>query len=142
MGADDVINYKQYDVAEKVMALTDEAGCDVVFDCVGGESFKTCLDCVGPFGRLVTILPPPDDASIGKLFMKNASVHQEFMGARSMFGWRPEHQGQTLATIAELVDAGKLKPHVSHEFELDDLAKAHQQQETNHTVGKIVVKVK
>lgn len=142
LGADEVINYKQQDVTEVVMKLTDDAGCQVVFDCVGGDVFKQSIGLVAGWGRLVTILPPPDDAPIGQLFMKNGSIHQEFMGGRLIMNHHPEHQGQILQTITELVDANQLRPHISHEFALSELAQAHQQQETNHTQGKIVVKVR
>ncbi|HEX7010607.1 MAG TPA: zinc-binding dehydrogenase [Phycisphaeraceae bacterium] len=141
LGADVVINYAQEDVVRRVMEETNNQGCSVVLDAVGGEVFVQSLDCVAVHGRLVTILPPPPDAPIAKLFLKDATIAQEFMGAPAMFNTHPEAQGQILQTVAELVEARKLMPHVSHVFPLEELPKAHQQQETRHTVGKIAIEV-
>ncbi len=141
-GAHTVINYKQEDVVERVMAETEGRGCDVVFDTVGEEVFNLSLECVAVHGRLVTILPPPEDAPIQKLFLKDATIAMEFMGASTMYGTRPQRQGEILQTIAEFSDVGKLRPHVSHTFALDELSAAHRQQETGHTHGKIAVTVK
>lgn len=141
-GADAVINYREQDVAQWVEEETDGLGCEVVFDTVGGEVFNLSLDCLGVHGRLVTILPPPQNAPIQKLFVKDATIALEFMGAPTMFGTRPHRQGEILQTVTELVDAGKITPHISHSFDLEQLPDAHRQQETGHTHGKITVSVK
>lgn len=142
LGADVVINYREEGVVERVKEETGGELCPVVLDTVGGEVFKQSLDCVAVDGRLVTIVGAPRDADLDKLKPKSASVHFEFMGASTMWGVRPERQGQTLRTVTEMVEAGKLTPHVGHVFPLDDLAKAHEQQESGHTTGKIVVTVR
>ena len=141
-GADVIIDYSQEDVVERVNEETDGRGCNVVFDTVGDEVFNLSLDCVGVHGRLVTILPPPENAPIQKLFMKDVTLALEFMGATTMFGTYPQRQGEILQTVSELVDAEQLKPHVSHTFPLEQLPDAHRQQETGHTHGKIAVTVK
>lgn len=139
LGADVVINYKSEDVAKRVLEETDGRGCNVVFDTVGGDVFTQSIELVAIDGRLVTIVGVPADAPVDRLKLKSASVHLEFMGAATMFGVRPQRQGQTLRTVTELVEAGRLAPHVSHSFPLADLAAAHRQQETGHTTGKIVI---
>jgi len=142
MGADLVIRYDKQNVIETVNNATDNTGCAVVFDTVGGDVFNTSIDCLAVHGRLVAILPPPDDAPLQKLFIKDATIALEFMGAATMFNTHPRSQGQILSTVTELVEADKLRPTVSHTFTLDQLADAHRQQETGHTHGKIAVTVK
>lgn len=141
-GADVVIDYRHEDVPARIEQETAGRGCDVVFDTVGGAVFNQSLDCVAVHGRLVTILAPPAEAPIHKLFVKDATIGMAFMGATTMFGTYPHRQGEILATVSELVDAGKLAPHVSHRFALEELPAAHRQQETGHTHGKIAVGVK
>ena len=141
LGADRVIRYDKQDVVKTVQDATDGKGCAVVFDTVGGQVFNTSVDCLAVHGRLVAILPPPDDAPMQKLFIKDATIVLEFMGAPTMFHTHPEAQGQLLSTVTELVEAGKLRPTVSHTFALDQLADAHRQQETGHTHGKIAITV-
>ena len=142
LGADVVINYREEDVVERVMAETGGKGCGVCFDTVGKKAFSQCMDCLAVDGRLVTIVNVPEEADVNALKMKSASLHLEFMGAATMQNVRPERQGQTLRTVTELVEAGRLKPHISSRFALEDLAEAHEQQESGHTTGKIVVQVK
>lgn len=142
LGADAVINYEKENVVEHVMELTEGKGCPVVFDTVGGDVFMQSMDCLAVHGRLVTIVQPKEDASITKLFRKDASIHLEFMGAPTMHGTRPSSQGGILKTVSELVEADRLKPHIHKTYKLADLAEAHRQQETRHTTGKLVVEVK
>jgi NADPH:quinone reductase-like Zn-dependent oxidoreductase len=54
-------------------------------------------------------------------------------------GVEPDHTG--LEKLAELVDAGQLRPHVEHVLPLAEAAKAHELAETGHTKGKIVLTV-
>jgi len=142
LGADVVINYREEDWAERVMQETGGKGCEVVLDCVGGETFVNALDCVTVNGRLVSIVHTKTDQIAPKLFKKNATLHLEFMGVPPIYGINLESHGEILRTVAELVDAGKLKPHVSKVYDLKDLADVHREQETGHVTGKLVVKVK
>ena len=42
-GADELINYSDGQLKEKVKALTDNRGADVIYDPVGGELFDQCM---------------------------------------------------------------------------------------------------
>ncbi len=46
-----------------------------------------------------------------------------------------------LAELTKLVEAKQLKPVISQQLPLAELAKAHQTIETGHTRGKIVMRV-
>lgn len=141
-GADEVINYKQHDVAERVKELTDGRGCDVGLDCAGGEAFKQVVAAAAPEARVATIVGVPKDSDLSPLFLRNASLFTVFIGSAGLFGGVEPRHAQMLEEAADLIDAGQLKPHVSHTFPLEDLAKAHEQQETAHTTGKIAIVVK
>lgn len=142
VGADEVVDYKTEDVIKRVVEITAGKLCAVVFDTVGGDTFNLSLRCIGYYGRVVTIVPGIPTDHINSLFAKSASVHLEYMGLPTMFDVEPQRQGAALAEIAKLVDAGKLKPIVSHRLKLADLGEAHQLQESNRTIGKIVIEVK
>jgi len=140
MGADAIINYRNQDVTERVKALTDGAGCPVVFETVGGENTTTSIECTAVHGRLVTIgRDMGSDPPLGDLFIKSASLHFEFMGAANIFGVGQAKQGEILRTAREYVDAGKLTPHISQRYPLQQLPEAHKQQETQHILGKLVI---
>lgn len=49
--------------------------------------------------------------------------------------------GNTLAVIARLLEAGNVRVHVDQIFALEQIAEAHRAMESGHTRGKIVLKV-
>ena len=50
LGADHVIDYKQEDVAERVLALTQGKGVDAIFDHAGGPNFTDYLKLLADAG--------------------------------------------------------------------------------------------
>jgi NADPH:quinone reductase-like Zn-dependent oxidoreductase len=122
LGADVAIDYstsKFEDIAKDV---------DVVLDTIGGETQERSLAVLKKGGMLVSIVQPPDQAKAKELGIRAA-----------IFLAHPD--GAELAEIAKLVDAGSLKPTVSKTFPLSEAAKAHEQIETKHTKGKLVLEV-
>ena len=142
LGADVVINYSEEDFVKRVERETEGIGCPIILDAVGGQTFDRSLDCLAVDGRIITVVGTPSPDITRKLFRKNATLYFEFMGAPTYYGVHPERQGENLRAVTKLVDEGKLKPHVSRVFALDDLAEAHRLQESGHVTGKIVVRVK
>lgn len=142
LGAHEVIDYKQSDFVARVNELTDGRGACVVFDTVGGENFKRSIECVAPLGQLVTILgsDPGDRAQL--LANRGITVHYEFMGVRVGYGIQPERQGAILRSVAQLVDGGLLRAHVSQRLPLEKVAEGHRQIESGHTLGKVVIEVR
>jgi NADPH:quinone reductase-like Zn-dependent oxidoreductase len=142
LGADVVIDYGKENFVQRVQKETKDGGCPVVLDTVGGETFDRSLDCVAVNGRLITVVGTPSVEIPQKLFRKNATLYFEFMGVPTVYGVRPESQGEILRAAAKLVDEGKLKPYVSRVIGLEELAEGHRWQESQHVTGKIVVRVK
>jgi NADPH2:quinone reductase len=140
--ADVVIDHATTDFVAEVRRLSGGRGADVVIDTVGEETFRRSIDCVAPGGQIVTILASnPGDRSPTLLY-RSITVHYEFMGARVAYDLDPGRQGAALAALADLVDRGDLRPHVSARFPLERLADAHRQIETGRTMGKIAVLVR
>jgi len=140
-GADQVINYREVDVAEAVQKATKGVGCHAVLDCVGGQGITDLLDCIAPGGQFATITPVPDDVATSPLFTSDASLHQVFMPACVVYDAGPEHHSSILRQAAGLVDEGLIKPHVTQckPFNLENLRDAHEQQAAGHVHGKIVL---
>ncbi|MGA2401697.1 MAG: zinc-binding alcohol dehydrogenase family protein [Syntrophobacteraceae bacterium] len=55
MGIDITLNSESDDIVNRVKQLTEGAGVDVVFDCVGGPLFEAALNSLGTGGRQVNI---------------------------------------------------------------------------------------
>jgi NADPH2:quinone reductase len=139
--ADEVIDYSKTNVVEHVKAITAGKGLPVVFDTVGGDVFQQSLDCLAFNGQLVTILGSNTGDRGQTLLYRNVSIHYEFMGVPTWQEIEPERPGQILTGISRLVDAGLLRPHVSHRFPLERVADGHRQVETGRTIGKVAITV-
>jgi NADPH2:quinone reductase len=55
LGADTVIDYRSEDIAESVLAATRGQGANVVYDPVGGETFKSATKCIAHEGRILAV---------------------------------------------------------------------------------------
>lgn len=138
------------DFREQVKAFTHGRGADVVFDPVGGDVFDESLRCIAAEGRILPIgfasgRVPQIPANI--LLVKNISVLGLNYG--SYIGWgltdeRRAHAPRVQAMMAQLFDwtlAGKLRPTVSHCFELARYAEAMEVVLARGGTGKVVLKI-
>ncbi|RMI28315.1 NADP-dependent oxidoreductase [Nocardia stercoris] len=123
LGADEVIDYQSVDFTEVVHDV------DIVFDSVA-DGLRS-LRVLKPGGVLVTILEhmnPELEATVKAGGFRFAGVSVE-----------PDYAA--LEAVAELVDAGELRPTVAETFPLADVAKAHELVASGATVGKVVLTV-
>jgi NADPH:quinone reductase-like Zn-dependent oxidoreductase len=122
LGVDQAIDYtttKFEDVAN---------GVDVVFNCVRADALARSYGVLKKGGVIVSITQDPDQTECAKHSTRCSSV-----------GAHPD--AKVLEELTKLIEAGKMKPIVSQTLPLADASKAHQQIETHHTLGKIVLKV-
>ena len=141
MGADQVINYRRENVADAVLAWTQDQGVDVALDIMGGAVFQDTFRAMAHYGILVTLLDPGTDIDWKEARNRNLRIGFELM-LTPMLKHLPAaraHQGEILDRCAALADAGKLNIEVSQSLPLDEAAKAHQQIESGHTRGKLVL---
>ncbi len=54
-GADILINYTEKDLKEAIKEATNGKGADVVYECVGGDTFHACSRSMGWNGRLLVV---------------------------------------------------------------------------------------
>lgn len=137
-----VIDYRSEDFVARVKELTSGQDVPVVFDTVGGDTFKRSIECISPLGQLVTITASDPGAAAPSLLYKSITVHYEFMGARVAYNLQPEKQATILSTVAHLVDNKQLNVHVSKTWKFEELVEAHRAIETSRTIGKMAVVVK
>jgi NADPH:quinone reductase-like Zn-dependent oxidoreductase len=122
LGADRVIDYNAVDFTKAV------AGCDVVFDTVGGEVQVRSYDVLKPGGRLVWIAAAPPgfapsrrDVEVLRPNVARDRAHLERMKA--------------------LYAAGTVWPPAITRYKLADAAEAHRVSEGRHLQGKLVLEV-
>lgn len=142
LGAEHVLNYREADIAGSVMNITKGLGAGLIMDNAGGECFSRSLDYLSQNGHICTILPVAVDEQQGyQLLLKNITLSYQFMGGRRDAGQQENVQGKVLQKLVEMVECGQLRPHVSKIYDWHDLARAHEEMERGHVMGKLVVRV-
>jgi NADPH:quinone reductase len=144
LGAEKIINHKTQNFVQKTLNWTDGRGVDVVFDTVGGETFLKSLNAARVYGKVVSLLSTPlslADTQLARL--RNLTLGYELMLTPQAKGLSDDriHQRKILEQGAAMVDAGKLKVHVSHRLPLEQAAEAHRMIEAGGMVGKIVLTI-
>ena len=147
LGADVVIDYNAQDF-EKVLS-----GYDLVLNSQDDKTLRKSLNVLKPGGHLVSISGPPDPAfakSIGlnpflKLVIAFLSRSVRKAAKRLGVGFTflfMRAEGQQLAEIAKLIDAGIIKPVIDKVFPFEMTGEALAYVETGRAKGKVVIRVK
>ena len=139
-GADLLIDYTREDLKERVKALTDGAGADVVYDPIGGPYTEAALRATSFGGRLLVIgfaageIPRiPTNLTL----LKGCSIVGVFWGM-AMARDRARMTGQLEEILAWVAD-GSLKPHVHATYPLARALDALRDVEQRRVQGKVVV---
>jgi NADPH:quinone reductase-like Zn-dependent oxidoreductase len=122
LGADVVIDYN----TQKFEEIAKDV--DVVLDSIGGDTQDRSFAVLKKGGILVSIVGPVSPQKAAEHGVRGKSMLVQPSAAQ-------------LAEIGALIDQEKVKVVVSHIMPLADAAKAHEQSQTGHTRGKIVLKV-
>lgn len=108
-------------VAERVREIAPD-GVDAVVDFIGGEDWQASLDVLAQAGRVASI----------------ADVAVKEHGGRYVFV-RPV--AADLSTLADLIEAGSVKPVLAETYPLERAAEAFAANIEGHTRGKIAITV-
>jgi NADPH:quinone reductase-like Zn-dependent oxidoreductase len=123
LGAHRVIDYNAEDFTKSV------AGCDVVFDTVGGEVQVKSYSVLRPGGRLVWIAAAPAG------FVPS---HKDIEVLRPRVARDRTH----LERMKMLYEEGAVWPPAVTSYKLADAAEAHRVSESRHLQGKLVLMVR
>ncbi|BCX04238.1 MAG: NAD(P)H quinone oxidoreductase [Candidatus Roseilinea sp.] len=141
LGATHAINYKQEDFAERVLALTEGRGADVVLDFVGAPYWNANLRAMAMHGRLMLIGMlggSRGELDLGLIMAKRITVTGTTLRRTPL----PEKIALTQAFAAFAMprfERGELRPIIDSIYPLRDAAEAHRRMEANHNIGKIVL---
>ena len=137
-GADHVILYKQENVVERVREITKGAMVPVVYDSVGKDTFSASIDCLQPFGLMVSFgnasgpVPPlPLTALKGTLYITRPSLapHTE----------KRENLLEIAGDLMKMVSSGKVSIEIDQRYKLADVVQAHRDLEGRKTTGSTVL---
>lgn len=138
-GADETIDYDREDLKQRAKDLTDGRGADVVYDCVGGDYAEAALRASAWKGRFLVI---GFTAGIPKIplnlaLLKGCQIVGVFLGA--MLAREPETRDAVVRAVDELIEAGRIQPHVSRVYTLEEAPQALRDLLERRVVGKVVV---
>lgn len=141
-GADELINYSDGELKDKVKALTDGKGADVIYDPVGGDLFDQCMRCINWNGRVLVIgftggyIPK---VPINLILLKGCQVVGVFYGSFS--AREPEANAENFAQLMTWFADGTLKPLVGATYPLTEYAAAMRCLSERRAVGKVVLEI-
>ncbi|GAA4313656.1 NADP-dependent oxidoreductase [Mucilaginibacter gynuensis] len=125
LGADEHIDYRAVPFETVVKDV------DLVFDAIGGDNIDRSIEVVKNGGTLISIPSGLHDGITEKA--KARGVNGFFFLVAS--------NGDDMKQVADLLEKGIIKAHVSATYPFEDMAKAHEHVETGRTVGKVIVTV-
>ncbi len=141
-GADATINYAAEDLRERIKALTAGRGADVVYDPVGGPYSEPAFRSIAWRGRLLVVGFAAGEIPrlpLNLALLKGASVVGVFWGD---FARRePKQFANSVRQLGSWFREGRLRPHVSRTFPLEQASEALKLLAARQVKGKIVLKV-
>lgn len=135
-GAAHVIDYSREDFVARVRELTDGRGVKVVYDSVGKDTFERSLDCLRPFGLLVSFgnasgpVPPFAPgilAAKGSLYVTRQTLFTHIAAREAMQAMCED--------LFAVVQSGAVKVRIGQRYQLGDAAQAHRDLEARRTTG-------
>jgi NADPH:quinone reductase len=124
----------------RVKEITGGAMLPVVFDSVGRDAFLTSLDCLAPFGMMVSYGNASGPVSIpdigvlaakGSLYLTRPTL--------ATYTARRDDLETCASALFEVVASGAVKINVNQRFALKDAAEAHRALEARRTTGSTVL---
>jgi NADPH2:quinone reductase len=139
-GAEFTINYRQEDFAARVKDLTGGKGVKVVYDSVGKDTFDKSLDCLMPFGLMVSFgnaSGPVAPFAPGMLGPKGSLyVTRQTLFTHITSRERTQAMADDLFAV---VEAGQVKIRIDQRFALTEVQQAHRSLEARATTGCTVI---
>lgn len=141
-GADETINYATEELRERIKALTNGAGADVVYDPVGGPYTELAIRSIAWRGRLLVIGFAAGEIPkipLNLTLLKGCSIVGVFWGEWTRR--EPQRFAEAMARLGDWYAEGRLKPHISATFPLERAADALTLMAARQVTGKVVLTV-
>ncbi|MAF96166.1 MAG: quinone oxidoreductase [Rhodospirillaceae bacterium] len=139
-GCDHPILYRAENVPERVKEITGGEGVPVVYDSIGKDTFEDSLDCLRPFGLMVSFgsaSGPVDPFNIASLGPKG-SLHVTRQTLATHTATR-ELLDECAGAVFDVVQGGHVKINVNQTYPLAETAQAHTDLEARKTTGSTVL---
>lgn len=135
------LDFTTQKVEDYVAEHTDGVGFDVVFDSVGGPNMTNSFEAAKLNGQVASTVAMVE-IDLTPAHFKGLSLHVVFMLIPMMHDVERQTHGDILRTLAELADAGGLKPIVDEQaFGWTNVGAAYAHLTNGAAVGKVVVEM-
>lgn len=154
LGVDVPVNYNKENIAELIRSKRNGKGFDIIYDNVGGKTFRNLSKLLEPGGRIVgygaaeRLQRSGIFGTLGLVFgfgffspVKMLVPSQTMAGINMLriADHKPELLQHCMQEVIQMAAAGKIKAINGGSFGIDELAKAHAFLESRKSIGKIVV---
>ena len=139
-GADETINYATEDLRPRIADLTGGHGPDVIYDPVGGPYTEPALRSIAWRGRLLVVGFAAGDIPkipLNLTLLKGCSIVGVFWG--NFTRREPEGFRAQMRQLADWYAEGRVKPHISGRYRLDQAAEALRLMADRKVAGKIIL---
>ena len=138
-GCEHPIVYTREDFVERVNALTDGRGVDIVYDSVGRDTFTRGFECLRLRGMMVLFgasSGAPDPIAPTVLQPKS-----QFLTRPSLFSYVPDRQSLLACAkdVFQVLANGAVRADINQERPLAEAADAHRDLESRRTTGATVL---
>jgi NADPH2:quinone reductase len=139
-GAEHTIVYTRENFVERVKEITGGKGVPVVYDSVGKLTFAGSLDCLQPFGMMVSFgnssgavdpIQPTILAGKGSLYLTRPTLNTYIAKREDLVA--------CAADLFEAVGSGTVKIEIEQRYPLKDAAQAHRDLEARKTTGSTIL---
>jgi len=143
LGPDELLNYGDGDLKERVKALTNGNGADVIYDPVGGDLFDQSCRCINWNGRLLVIgftsgRIPEYKANLALL--KGSSMVGVFLGRFRKD--EPAEYDLNFQELLDMYDDGKLHPLITESFAMENYVDAFNVFTERKVMGKVTLEIR
>lgn len=139
-GASETIDYSKDDLRERLKAITEGKGVDVVLDPVGGPYTEPALRSLAWKGRLLVVGFTAGDIPkipLNLPLLKGCSIMGVYLGA--FMEKEPEANRANAQQLLDWLAAGKLKPHISATYPLAKGIEALKDVQERRAKGKVLI---
>lgn len=132
LGMDVGINYKEQDIVEEVMKITDDEGVDLVYEHVGGDLLQKGMESLRQGGRLTTCGAHSGEVvpfDVIPFFRSEWTIVGSFVYTRD-----------ELVKVLDFARRGLIKPQIADTYPLADVQAAMEHMEGLDFFGKLILR--
>ena len=138
LGAHDVIDYRQEDVAERIAALTGGAGVDRVVEVDAATNGTLLPSIIARDGLCVVYGSSRQDVQFNFSPMINSGAAVRFF---IVYELAPPVRRDLVRALNAYLAAGLLTHHLARDYSLKDIAAAHEAVESGKVIGNISIRL-